>query len=89
MLNHLSVFKEIVSDLQAIEVDYDDEDLDLILLCSLPSCLVLHAKEKMEKRCLSVGVKVVPMAINSNDIWVPKVLMISGCVAKSMQLENL
>jgi hypothetical protein len=37
VLNHLLVFKEIVSDLQAMEVDYDDEDLGLILLCSLPS----------------------------------------------------
>jgi hypothetical protein len=35
VLNHLSVFKEIISDLQAMEVDYDDEDLGLILLCSL------------------------------------------------------
>ena len=39
VLNHLSVFKEIVSDLQAMEVDYDDEDLGLILLCSLPNSL--------------------------------------------------
>jgi hypothetical protein len=37
VLNHLSVFEEIVSDLQAMEIDYDDEDLCLILLCSLPS----------------------------------------------------
>jgi len=37
VLNHLSVFKEIVSDLQSMEVDYDDEDLALIFLCSLPS----------------------------------------------------
>ena len=37
VINHLSVFKEIVSDLQSMEVDYDDEDLCLILLCSLPS----------------------------------------------------
>ena len=37
VINHLSVFKEIVSDLQSMEVDYDDEDLGLILLCSLPS----------------------------------------------------
>ena len=35
MFNHLSVFKEIVSDLQSMEVDYDEEDLALILLCSL------------------------------------------------------
>ena len=37
VINHLTVFKEIVSDLQAMEVEYDDEDLGLILLCSLPS----------------------------------------------------
>ncbi|CAD6202432.1 unnamed protein product [Miscanthus lutarioriparius] len=37
VINHLSVFKEIVSNLQSMEVDYDDEDLALILLCSLPS----------------------------------------------------
>ena len=36
VLNHLSVFKEIISNLQSMEVDYDDEDLALILLCSLP-----------------------------------------------------
>ena len=36
MLNHLSVFKKIISNLQSMEVDYDDEDLALILLCSLP-----------------------------------------------------
>jgi hypothetical protein len=37
VLNHLSVFKEIVSDIQAMKVDYDDEDLGFILLCSLPN----------------------------------------------------
>ena len=36
MMNNLSVFKEIVSDLQAMEVKYADEDLGLLLLCSLP-----------------------------------------------------
>ena len=34
--SHLSAFKEIVSDLASIEVKYDDEDLALMLLCSLP-----------------------------------------------------
>jgi hypothetical protein len=34
---HLSVFKQIIADLQSMEVKYEDEDLDLILLCSLPS----------------------------------------------------
>ncbi len=37
VLNHIAIFKEIVSDLQSMEVTYDDEDLGLLLLCSLPS----------------------------------------------------
>ena len=37
VLNHLSVFMEIISNLQATKVDYDNEDLGLILLCSFPS----------------------------------------------------
>ena len=35
--SHLTVFKEIISDLEAMEVKHDDEDLALILLCSLPA----------------------------------------------------
>ena len=35
--DHLIVSKEIVSDLETIEVKYNEEDLGLILLCSLPS----------------------------------------------------
>jgi hypothetical protein len=37
VLSHISSFKEIVADLQSLEVSYDDEDLCLLLLCSLPS----------------------------------------------------
>ncbi|KAK1604823.1 hypothetical protein QYE76_028496 [Lolium multiflorum] len=37
IMNHLSSWKEIVSDLQSIEVKYEDEDLGLLLLCSLPN----------------------------------------------------
>nr|AAT01387.1 putative polyprotein [Oryza sativa Japonica Group]AAT44170.1 putative polyprotein [Oryza sativa Japonica Group] len=37
ILNHISVFKEIVADLVSMEVQFDDEDLGLLLLCSLPS----------------------------------------------------
>ncbi|KAG8501467.1 hypothetical protein CXB51_003773 [Gossypium anomalum] len=33
---HLTVLKEILSNLEAMEVQYDKEDLGLILLCSLP-----------------------------------------------------
>ena len=36
-MNHLPIFKEIVADLVSMEVKYDDEDLALLLLCSLPS----------------------------------------------------
>jgi hypothetical protein len=36
-LNHIASFKEIVADLQSMEISYDDEDLGLLLLCSLPS----------------------------------------------------
>jgi len=37
VMNHLSIFKEIISDLVSMEVKYDDEDLALLLLCSLPN----------------------------------------------------
>jgi hypothetical protein len=36
-LNHIASFKEIVADLQSMEISYDDKDLGLLLLCSLPS----------------------------------------------------
>ncbi|CAI9765006.1 unnamed protein product [Fraxinus pennsylvanica] len=35
--DHLNVFKEIVADLETLEVEYDEEDLPLILLCLLPT----------------------------------------------------
>ena len=34
---HLTTFKEIVADLETLEVKYEEEDLGLILLCSLPN----------------------------------------------------
>ena len=36
-MNHISTFKEIVVDLETMEVKYEEKDLGLILLCSLPS----------------------------------------------------
>jgi hypothetical protein len=36
-MSHISVFKEIVANLVSMEVKYDDEDLGLLLLCSLPN----------------------------------------------------
>jgi hypothetical protein len=37
VLTHISVFKEIVADLTSMEVKFHDEDLALLLLCSLPA----------------------------------------------------
>ena len=37
VLNHISEFKEIIADLAAMEVKYEEEDMGLMLLCSLPS----------------------------------------------------
>ena len=37
VINHISTFKEIIAALETIEVKYDEEELGLILLCSLPS----------------------------------------------------
>ncbi len=37
VLNHISVFKEIIADPASMEVQFDDEDLGLLLLCSLHS----------------------------------------------------
>jgi hypothetical protein len=37
VLSHIYVFKEIVADLVSMEVKCEDEDLGLLLLCSLPS----------------------------------------------------
>ncbi len=33
VLNYISVFKEIVANLVSMEVQFDDEDLGLLLLC--------------------------------------------------------
>ena len=37
VISHISEFKKIVADLVSMEVKYDDEDLGLLLLCSLPN----------------------------------------------------
>ena len=34
---HLMTFKEIVADLETLEVKYEEEDIGLMLLCSLPN----------------------------------------------------
>ena len=37
VISHISVFKEIMADLTSMEVEFDDEDLGLPLLSSLPN----------------------------------------------------
>ena len=37
MINHISTFKEIIAYLETTEVKNNEDDLGLILLCSLPS----------------------------------------------------
>jgi hypothetical protein len=37
VMAHIAEFKKIVADLVSMEVKYDDEDLGLLLLCSLPN----------------------------------------------------
>ena len=37
VITHIAEFKKIVADLVSMEVKYDDEDLGLLLLCSLPN----------------------------------------------------
>jgi hypothetical protein len=37
VLTHISVFKEIMANLTSMKVKFDDEDLALLLLCSLPA----------------------------------------------------
>ena len=39
-IDHIFTFKEIVADLETMEVRYDEEDFMLILLCSLPSSYI-------------------------------------------------
>jgi hypothetical protein len=41
VMNHLSIFREIISDLVSMEVNYEDEDLALLLLVLLPSSFTI------------------------------------------------
>ena len=53
IINPISTFKESVADLETMEVKYEEEDLGLILLCSLPSLYstfrdtILHSRETL------------------------------------------
>ena len=53
IINHISTFRESVANLETMEVKYEEEDLGLILLCSLPSLYLtfrdttLHSRETL------------------------------------------
>ena len=51
MIDHISTFKEIVANLETMEVKYDEEDLGLILLCSLPSLYMTFKDTILYKSC--------------------------------------
>ncbi|KAG8485766.1 hypothetical protein CXB51_019104 [Gossypium anomalum] len=52
---HLIVFKKILSNLEAMEVQYDKEDLGLILLCSLPlSYSTFRDTTLYSRECLTI-----------------------------------
>ena len=42
MIDHITTFKDIVADLENMEVKYNEEDLGLIFLCSLPSSYMTY-----------------------------------------------
>ena len=50
---HLTTFKEIVADLKTLEVKYEEQDLGLMLLCSLPNSyanfrdMVLYSRDTL------------------------------------------
>ncbi|KAK1632904.1 hypothetical protein QYE76_007219 [Lolium multiflorum] len=71
MMNHLSIFKEIVSDLLSMEVKYDDEDLALILRDELTLAEVYEAlqqREKMKSMVQAEGSSSKAEALQSGDV---------------------
>ncbi|KAG8489499.1 hypothetical protein CXB51_017516 [Gossypium anomalum] len=63
---HLTVFKEILSDLEAMKVQYDKEDLGLILLCSLPPSYSTF-RDTISYSCESLTVDEVYDSLTSYD----------------------
>ncbi|KAG8489014.1 hypothetical protein CXB51_016944 [Gossypium anomalum] len=94
---HLTVFKEILSNLEAMEVQYDKEDLGLILLCSLPPSYstfrdtILYSRESLtvdeERVSLFVGDNIemlmMIMVGHRNGI-----LVVNLRVDRSLQIEG-
>lgn len=48
--DNLTVFKEIIADMEILKVKYDDKDLELILLYSLPSSYMSFRKTILYSR---------------------------------------
>ena len=66
VINHISTFKEIVVDLETVEVKYNEEDLGLILLYSLPSSYstfrdtILYIHDTLRKRFMNLCIRKKP-----------------------------
>ena len=85
VLNHISEFKEIISDLAAMEVKYEEEDTALMLLCSLPSSYT-NFRDIILYSCDTVTLNEVYEALNSKK---KMKLMVPHDGSSSSQAEGL
>ena len=85
VLSHISEFKEIITDLAAMEVKYEEEDIGLMLLCSLPSSYTNFRDTILYSRD-TLTLNEVYEALHSKE---KMKLMVSGDGSSSSQAEGL
>jgi hypothetical protein len=85
VLSHISEFKEIITDLAAMEVKYEEEDMGLMLLCSLPSFYTNFRDTILYSRD-TLTLNEVYEALHSKE---KMKLMVSGDGSSSSQAEGL
>nr|ABA97036.1 retrotransposon protein, putative, Ty1-copia subclass [Oryza sativa Japonica Group] len=81
MLNHISVFKEIVANLVSIEVQFHDKDLGLLLLCSLPSSYANFRDTILLSREELILLEVYEALQNREKMKGDCLIVFAGCVA--------
>ncbi|KAG8481139.1 hypothetical protein CXB51_025904 [Gossypium anomalum] len=90
---HLTVFKEILSNLEAMEVQYDKEDLGLILLCSLPPSYstfrdtILYSARGERSHCsweTKIGILMMIVVGHRKEI----IVVVNLRVDRSLQIEG-
>uniref|UniRef100_A0ACD5VA56 Uncharacterized protein n=1 Tax=Avena sativa TaxID=4498 RepID=A0ACD5VA56_AVESA len=86
VMNHLSLFREIISDLQSMEVKYDDEDLALLLLCSLPSSYT-HFRDTMLLSREKITLDEVQDALKQRE-KMKSMVQADGASSKAEALQN-